>query len=72
MKDLSNIPLKELDILKNHAMIMLTKAERLMGSAVGDGISKTFEGKEFQMFSNIYKIYEEEMNKRIFETAIGK
>jgi len=68
--DLSQIPLQDLHILKSHAMIMLEKAQRLMGN-IDRGMMDTFEAKEFQTVSAIYKIYEDEMWARIKHIALG-
>jgi hypothetical protein len=70
-KNLSEIPLQDLHILKSHAMLMLDKAQRLMGN-IDRGMMDTFEAKEFHTVSAIYKIFEDEMWSRIKQTAIGE
>jgi hypothetical protein len=68
---LAKLSLRDLDILKTHAMITLSKAERLMGDSIGTGMNINFESKDFQTMSSIYKMYEDEMNRRIIEIALG-
>jgi len=68
MKDLSKLELKDLHILKENAHITLSKLERLMGNLSWN--SSTMEYKEFETFSNIYHLLEDEMNKRIMDAVI--
>jgi hypothetical protein len=70
-KDLSELSLLDLHILKSHAMISFSKMERLMGDmGMGIGAPTSFEVKDFQLMGNIYKLYEDEMNKRIMTAAL--
>jgi len=68
-KDLTGLSLQDLHILKTHAMISFSKMERLMGD-MSRGMMDSFEAKDFQMMGSIYKLYEEEMNRRIMTTAL--
>ena len=67
INNLENLSLKELDILKNHARTKLSDLERFMGN---NNMGQSLEFKEFQTMSNVYKLYDDEMTRRVMETVI--